>query len=83
MADEVEEIMARALLQRTEERFVDKIGNGCTVYTWEQVPQWHDELLDNVQAQIAALHAAGYKIKKLDPDMLSVAEVSTDRPIGR
>lgn len=37
MAEEAEEIMARALLQRTEERFVDKIGNGCTVRTWEQV----------------------------------------------
>ena len=35
------------------------------------------------RAVIDALHAHGYKITKDDPDMLSIPEVSTDRPIGR
>ena len=77
IAEEVEEIMARAMC-------FDE-GNHCRQPGCEEARRClaqSPETTDRARAAIAALHAHGYKITKDDPDMLSIPEVSTDRPIG-
>lgn len=50
------ERVARALLQIREEKLAFSIGT--TIKLWEEVPQWHNELLDDSDAAIAAYEAA-------------------------
>ena len=85
MADEVEEIMARALWE--DWRTCKTATEAARDTSWEMILEGaasrpkiadiRDDGYSQARAAIAALHAHGYEIKKRDPDMMVIKEIET------